>query len=183
MYNWPQRKNQRLKNFDYSQNGFYFVTICTKWRENIFGEITDGKMILNEYGKISDDVFVNLSNHYKNCIIDEYIFMPNHFHGIVIIDNTKIEDVGTGLKPVPTDTDMDNMLHKNHWLSEIIRWFKTFSSRNINNSQNNFVFAWQRSFFDIIIRNDEQLKKTRQYIIDNPLKWELDKNNPLNIKK
>jgi len=186
MYNWPQRKNQRLKNYDYSSNGFYFVTICTKLRENFFGKIIDWKMILNDYGKIAENVFVNLPNHYKNCLIDEYIFMPNHFHWIVIIDNSTKENatiVGTGFKPVPTTDNTDNDNAKKHWLSEIIRWFKTFSSRNINNSQNNFTFSWQRSFFDVIIRNDEQLEKTRQYIIDNPIKWELDKNNPINIKK
>jgi len=173
MYNWPQRKNQRLKNFDYSQNGFYFVTICTKWRENYFGEIIDWKMILNDYAKIAEKVFIDLPQHYKNCMIDEYIFMPNHFHAIIIIDNAMI--VGTGLKPVPTG--------KIHWLSEMVRWFKTFSSRNINNSQNDFTFAWQRSFFDVIIKNDEQLEKIRQYIIDNPMKWELDVNNSVNFKK
>jgi REP element-mobilizing transposase RayT len=64
-----------------------------------------------------------------------------------------------------------------HWLSEIIRWFKTFSSRNINNYQNKFIFSWQRSFYDVIIRNEKQLNIIRQYIIDNPLKWEFDKNN------
>lgn len=183
MYNWKQRKNQRLKNYDYSSNGFYFVTICTKWRENFFGEIVDGKIILNNYGKIAENVFLNLPNHYTNCLIDEYIFMPNHFHGIIIIYNTMT--VGTGFKPAPTSnqpvsTENDNT--KKHWLSEIVRWFKTFSSRNINNSQNDFIFSWQRSFFDVIIKNDKQLEKTRQYIIDNPLKWELDKNNPINIK-
>lgn len=187
MYNWPQRKNQRLKDFDYSKNWCYFVTICTKNRENFFWEIIDWKIILNDYWKIAENVFINLSNHYKNCIIDEYIFMPNHFHGIVVIDNAivgtgfkpvrdmwKNELIGTGLKPVPTG------INKNHWISEIIRWFKTFSSRNINNFQKDFIFSWQRSFFDVIIKNDEQLNKIRQYIIDNPLKWELDVNNKKN---
>ena len=171
MYNWPKRKNQRLRNYDYSQNWFYFVTICTKNRENYFGEILDWKMILNEYWKIAQDVLLNLPNHYKNSIIDEYIFMPNHFHWIIIIENATI--VGNGFKPFPTE----------HWLSEIIRGFKTFSSRIINNLQNDFMFSWQKSFYDMIIRNEEQLNKTRKYIIDNPLKWEFDKNNLVNVKK
>lgn len=67
MYNWPKRKNQRLRNYDYSQNWFYFVTICTKNRENYFGEILDWKMILNEYWKIAEDVLLNLPNHYWKC--------------------------------------------------------------------------------------------------------------------
>lgn len=90
--------------------------------------------------------------------------------------------VGTGFKPVPTGGG-DNNKQKTHWLSEIIRWFKTFSSRKINDYQNDFTFAWQRSFFDKIIRNDEQLNKTREYIINNPLKWEFDINNEKNFKK
>ncbi len=182
MYNWPKRKNQRLKNFDYSSNGWYFITICTKNRENYFGEIISGEMILNDYGKIAENSFLDLSNHYKNCILDEYIFMPNHFHCILFIENAP---VGTGLKPVPTNDDVnttDDGATKNHWLSEIIRWFKTFSSRNIHNSKKDFAFAWQRSFFDVIIRNEKHLQKTRQYIQENPLKWEQDKNNLSNLK-
>ncbi len=80
--------------------------------------------------------------------------------------------VGTGLKPVPTE----------HGLSEIIRGFKTFSSRKINECQNNFHFQWQRSFYDRVIRNDEELSKIRDYIFCNPAKWAEDRNNPLNMK-
>ncbi len=182
MYFWPQRKTSpRLKNYNYIKNWFYFVTICVKWREEHFWEITNWKMILNQYAKIAEKVFIDLPKHYKNLILDEYIFMPNHFHGIFVINNNmhNVETgfVRTGLKPVPTENTK-----KLHWLSEIIRWFKTFSSRNINKIQDDFWFRWQRSFFDVIIKNDEQLEKSRQYIINNPLKRQLDINNPINIK-
>ena len=127
MYDWPKRKKQRLENYDYSQNGFYFVTICTKNRENYFGEIENEKINLNECWKIAESVLLNLPEYYKNCHIDEYVFMPNHFHGIITMNNFR-----NGFKPFPTN---NRNCTKIHWLSEIIRSFKTFSSRNINNFQ------------------------------------------------
>ena len=193
-----KRKNQRLKNFDYWRNWYYFITICTEKRKNYFGKIFDWIMVLNKYWKIAENVFLNLPAHYENCVLDEFIFMPNHFHWIIIIDTSNLLKVSensrnndfiknnhidwnifrTGFKPVPTRSYHT----KKHWLSEIIRWFKTFSSRNINNNiKNKYAFSWQRSFFDMIIKNDEQLNKARQYIINNPLKWNLDENNPKNL--
>ncbi|MFZ2192661.1 MAG: transposase, partial [Candidatus Moraniibacteriota bacterium] len=116
-----------MENFDYSQNGMYFVTICTKNREHYFGEIVNGKMILNELGKITENVWKNLPHHYLNIKLDTYTIMPNHFHCIIEIVGTGF--VRTGFKPVPTD------IVKNHSLSEIIRGFKTFSARFINQQQ------------------------------------------------
>ena len=166
MQNLLNRKNQRLKEYNYLENGCYFITICTNERENYFGKIEEWNMILNEFWKIAEKTFVQSPEHYTNCRSNEYIVMPNHFHWIIEINN---EIMRTGLKPVPTK-------NKEHWLSEIIRWFKTFSSRKINEIQNDFRFSWQRSFYDRIIRNEDELNKIKQYIIDNPLKWEFDKN-------
>ncbi|MBX3043464.1 MAG: hypothetical protein KIT33_05120 [Candidatus Kapabacteria bacterium] len=90
------RKRNRLKDFDYSNDGYYFVTICTQNREEFFGKIKNGKMILNEYGAIVEKCWFDLPNHYKNCLLDEFIIMPNHIHGIVIIENY---NVWNGLKP------------------------------------------------------------------------------------
>jgi REP element-mobilizing transposase RayT len=128
-----------------------------KNRENWFGEISDGEMNLNSYGDILSACWLNLPNHYKNCILDVSIVMPNHFHGILIINNCV--SVGTDLKPVP----------KKHGLSEIIRGFKTFASIRINQISNNEkVFRWQRSFHDHIVRNEKSLETIRKYITNNP---------------
>ena len=124
-------------------------------------------MVLNKYGNIIKECWKGLTDHYVNCILDEFVIMPNHIHGIIQIDNHQI--VGTGLKPVPTV--------KNHGLSEIIRGFKTFSSRNINNLLKEGKFQWQRSFYDHIIRDQKSLLNIRNYIIENPLSWKLDKYN------
>ncbi len=160
------RKIPRLKNYDYSQPGYYFITICVQDRICCFGEIENGKMTLNEYGKIVSDCWLDLPNHYKNCELDVCAVMPNHFHGILIIS-----PVGKGLKPFPTKT---------HGLTEIIRGFKTFSSKKINILKQ-ISFSWQKSFHDHIIRKEESLDKIREYIANNPKQWELDAENPKNI--
>jgi putative transposase len=110
------RKSNRPKDYDYSQSNYYFVTICTKNHDHWFGEIKNQKMEINIYGEILNTCWMDLPNHYKNCLLDVSVIMPNHFHGIVIIDNENA--VGTGL-------------------SEMIRALKTFSSRRINAISNN----------------------------------------------
>jgi REP element-mobilizing transposase RayT len=144
--------------------------------ENIFGDIMGDAMILNEFGKIVDFCWHDLVNHYRNIRLDEYCIMPNHFHGIVIISgndncigivgNGPI--VGNGFKPFPTGTLPTG-------LSEIIRGFKTFSSRRIHETANNPKFRWQKSFHDHIIRTDEELYYIRKYIKNNPANWNKDK--------
>jgi putative transposase len=160
-----ERKPNRLKKFDYSSAGYYFVTICVHNRLCCFGDIIKGEMILNNYGKILKNCWLDLPNHYKNLELDEFIVMPNHFHGIA-----RITPVGNGLKPFPT---------KIHGLSEMIRGFKTFSSRKIN-ALKQIDFSWQKSFYDHIIRTGESLDKIRGYIQNNPKQWKLDNLNPKN---
>ena len=164
-------KSTRLKHFDYSSNGAYFVTICTKNRECVFGNVINGEMKLSDRGKIVEQCWDDLPNHYLNCILDTFVIMPNHVHGIIIIDNP----VEAGFKPASTNK-------KHHGLFEIIRAFKTFSSRKINQIQKSFYFRWQRDYYEHVIRNDEELNRVREYIINNPVQWELDNENPKNYK-
>lgn len=151
-----ERKRNRLKKFDYSQSGWYFVTVCAKNRVEYFGKVIDRKIVLNRYGEIIKNTWFNLPHHYRNCLLDEFILMQDHVHGIIII-----KYVGNGLKPFPTK----------YSLSEIIRGFKTFSSRSIHQLGSN-SFRWQKSFYDHIIRNEQSLWRIRQYIRDNPKHWE-----------
>ena len=166
-YGLPNRKRNRLEGYDYSLGGYYFVTICVKERFDFFGRIKNEKMFLNEYGKIVSSAWLDLPNHYFNCELDYYVIMPDHVHGIIIIDNT--------LKK-------KNDKSVNYSLSEIIRGFKTFSSKRINEKLKiDKKFRWQKSFYDRIIRSENELYFIRNYIQLSPLKWDIEKNHPENL--
>jgi putative transposase len=140
----PRRKNVRLKCYDYSLPGAYFITICTK---NKTPTISSGKI-----RSIIENVWYNLPNHYQNISLDEFVIMPNHIHGLIIIKGK-------------TDTK----------LSEIIRAFKSFSTREINKmSGAPGQSFWQRNYYEHIIRNEKELLEIRQYIRNNPLQWQKD---------
>jgi REP element-mobilizing transposase RayT len=132
-----------------------------------FGEVEKGKMILNDFGRILDNLWNWLPEQYGYCRIDEYVIMPNHFHGILIIDPT---DVVTS-----RDLSLQKEEIKIKPLSELIGVFKTKSSKEIH-LKGNKSFKWQRSFYDRIIRNEKELYNIQKYIKQNPLKWEIEKN-------
>ncbi len=188
----------RLKGRDYSNSGFYYVTVCVKNREMLFGEIVNNKMILNEHGKIINHCWYDLINHYENMKPDTFVIMPNHIHGIVVIfdiskknNDGDIEinidtndNVETGFKPVsttfttPLTPSSMPKTKKQYSLSEIIRGFKTFSARKINQLRNTSgVSVWQPRFYDRIIRDEQELFNVRNYINNNPIKWDEDKYN------
>jgi REP element-mobilizing transposase RayT len=159
------RHSTRLKGYDYTQAGGYFVTICTKEWVHLFGDIQNGEMIINNLGRIVQHQWLDLPKHYAGVELDDFIVMPNHFHGVIIINGivtTKRNLVGAGLKPAPTNT-------KNHGLPELIRAFKTFSARKINKVNGNQApTIWQRGYFDRVIRNVSELDRIREYIRANP---------------
>lgn len=174
MYTWPERKPLRLKQYDYSQDGYYFITICTKNREHYFWEIVDGEMMLNDYGKIVQKCFWDINNHYQNVELDIYVIMPNHLHCIIILKNNT---VGNEYFRSESNNRNENIHFLQANISNIIKWFKIWITKEIRNNYKDFTFAWQKSFFDVIIKNDEQLEKSREYILNNPLQWEFDTNN------
>ena len=165
------RKANRYKNYDYSSNGYYFVTICTKGRLEYFGKVIDENMILNKYGAIVQQRWLWLQDHFDYVRCGEYVVMPNHFHGILIIDaDFNVVNV------VRTSRDLSLPQRKIKSLSELIGAFKTTSSKLIH--QSGFKeFRWQRSFHDHIIRDAKSLNNISQYIIDNPENWKNDENN------
>ena len=163
-------KSIRLKQFDYSQPGFYFVTICIKNRVELFGNITQGKMHLNPLGLIAEQIWEQTPKSYSCAALNEFIFMPNHMHGIVIIKPHGSHDgtprhAATGLRSLVSDS-LPSII--NHYKGAVTKACKKLSAD----------FAWQSRFYDHIIRKDESLDKIREYIRNNPLKWELDRNNP-----
>lgn len=155
------RRSIRLKGYDYSRPGAYFITICTHQRECLLGEIIDGQIQLNQFGKIVQYHWQNLEKHHSHIQLDEFVVMPNHFHGIIII-NTKLD----------TDTSINIQQTA---IPEIIRGFKTFSARQINKLRHQpGVPLWQRNYYERIIRDEEELNQIKKYIINNPQNWEKD---------
>ncbi|MCP4583982.1 MAG: transposase [candidate division Zixibacteria bacterium] len=163
----PIRKANRLPDYDYSTAGYYFVTINIKDKSNHFGDVIDGKMKLNGVGMIADHYWEQIPDHYTNVKLDEYVIMPNHIHGIIIISGVK----RTAQCAVPTDNRQEK---RHNRLSTVIRTYKTLTGREIRKTGKSPDFTWQRSFYDHVIRNNEALMIARQYIQDNPLKWHLD---------
>lgn len=154
------RKSNRLPRYDYSQDGYYFVTVCTHNRIEWFGKIENDQMILNECGQIVEKQWVWLSEQYSYVKLDEFAVMPNHLHGILII-------VGGG---------RDRPLQKIKSLSELIGAFKTTSSKLIHMAGLK-DFHWQKSFYDHVIRNEKELMEIREYVLNNPKKWDMDIEN------
>ena len=169
---YPDRKRIRLKDYDYSKPGYYFVTINRNKNSNDLSSIKNGEIKLGETGKIVDKVWNDLPNHYPNCQLDEYIIMPNHIHGII-----KLNDCREGFITLPDKNVKTNKI--NHGLPEIIRGFKTFSSKTINEKiKPRQKFRWHKSYYDRVIRSERELNNVRKYIVNNPLSWENDRHNP-----
>jgi REP element-mobilizing transposase RayT len=176
-YNICQRKPCRQPGIDYTRPGFYFVTICTKEKEEILGKVVGENMESNDYGRIVHECWLALPDYYRYCRLHEFVIMPNHVHGIVeIIQSINVGDgsyVGTGFKPVRSLSQPA----RSYSLSEILRAFKTFSSRTINQKYPDGLFQWQRSFHDRIIRDKGELIAIGRYIVDNPCHWADDEEN------
>ena len=177
----------RLTGFDYSRDGYYFVTICTKYRIECFGSIMDAKMGLSLLGLATDECWRAIPKHFPFVRLDEYIIMPNHVHGILEIYNN-VGNVETQNVASHTPTETQNVAslrhdkpYKNKFgpqsknISSIIRGFKIGVTKYAH--QNGIPFMWQERFYDRIIRDERALYKIRQYIIENPAKWWRDRNN------
>jgi putative transposase len=171
-----ERKRNRLKDYNYSQEGYYFVTICTKDREEWFGNIEQESVNLSRYGKIAHDFWVGIPTHFENVAIDELSVMPNHMHGILIIEGDMVGNAY--MRSHQRNAFMRSLQNRtNMLLSKIIQQYKASVTRKINSLEGGLHFGWQKSFYDHVIRNDRSLDNLRQYIINNSLKWELDIEN------
>ena len=188
------RRSQRLKEYDYSQAGAYFVTLCTQNRKCFFGEIVQGEMLLNNTGEMVEKWYYELENKFPNTHCDEFVIMPNHFHCIITI----IKPVGADLCVCPNKSKLNKITpnaldeHANESMGEhagsplhiIIQWFKTMTTNEYirNIKINNWIpfngKLWQRNYYDHVIRNDHEIKRIRKYIQNNPLKWNDDVDNP-----
>jgi len=157
----PRRRSLRLRTYDYASPGAYFITVCTHRSACLFGRISDGVVRLNALGTLVETCWQALPMHYLHAELDAFVVMPNHIHGIlVLVDESS----------------------KRHGLPEIVRAFKTFSSRRVNETRNSGgTQVWQRGYYEHVIRNERSLGRIQSYIETNPLRWELDKENSKNV--
>ncbi|MCP4614774.1 MAG: transposase [Planctomycetes bacterium] len=170
------RRSIRLKGYDYSQNGAYFVTICTRNKESLFGNVTDGKMQLEKAGLLVESLWLETATIRNDISLDEYVVMPNHIHGIIIINRR-----GT-LQRAPTQESFGSPTLDS--IPTIIRLFKSTVTKQINIIRHTPRSpVWQRGYYEHVIRNRQSLAKIRKYIINNPLTWDLDKENPFYIEE
>jgi putative transposase len=183
------RRSIRLKGYDYSQEGAYFITLCINKRLCLFGDVVDDEVQLNDAGKMLQTWWDKLSGKYENIKLDEYIIMPNHMHGIIFIVGADpcVCPKGQTVQTQPEGEHAGSPLQNNVIpLSRMIQWFKMMSTNEyiINVKQKNWLpfykKLWQRDYYERIIRNENELNKIRDYIIYNPHKWDLDRNNPKN---
>ncbi len=192
------RRSIRLPNYDYSQSGAYFITICTHQREWLFGEILNEKMLLNEFGNIARNEWLETPKIRPNLELGEFIIMPNHIHGIIWIKDELSKGVSGGedevdrkgvLQYAPRSKGTEHRAPTKHHITTvekfgkptsnsiptIIRSFKAATTKQINITRKLPGFAvWQRNYYEHIIRNEKDLNNITQYIKNNPKNWEKD---------
>jgi len=184
----------RLQTWDYANEGAYFITICTENRRHFFGDVTDGKMILTNAGVIADILWHEIKHHNKNALLGEFIVMPNHIHGILILDVENAARTGDGIQtrhalslvaahePNADSPKSPGQLRFQHQgkntVSSIIGAYKSAVTKHCNRL--GIEFGWQTRFYDHIIRDDQAFENISYYILNNATKWEMDKFNKLN---
>ncbi|PKL81722.1 MAG: transposase [Ignavibacteriae bacterium HGW-Ignavibacteriae-3] len=170
-------ESARFKEWDYSIPWYYFVTLNTKYHQYYFGNVLNGIMELNGVGRIVEEEWTKTKLIRKNVDLDYHIIMPNHLHGIIIINEPR-RDVARNVST--NNNKYSKMSPKSGSLSSIIRSFKSAVSKNIH-EYGCTDFSRQSRFYDRIIRNENELFNIRRYIIQNPLRWEYEKDKPENI--
>ena len=169
------RRSIRLRDYDYSWAGWYFVTLCTHGRECILGKAMNDSILETDLGKLVRETWAHLPNHYA-VELDDFVMMPNHIHGIIIIRDSTVGAIHESPLRKDAKSKRRKML-----LSKIIGRFKMTSAKRINLLRETPGRpAWQRGFYEHIIRNDTDLHRIRIYMKNNPLQWALDEENPEN---
>jgi len=190
------RKSIRLRGYDYSRNGLYFITICTYNRECLFGEIMDKEMMLNDAGKIANECWLNIPEHFPNAILHEHVVMPNHVHGIIELSDTAmtvdennvgVQDAGEqtvgvqNFEPLPPAPSPPTPSPQNQFqhiiprsIGSIVRGYKIGVTKFFRDNTD-IYHVWQRNYHEYIIRSEQSYLRISEYIINNPKMWENDK--------
>lgn len=169
------RRSIRLRGFDYSEAGAYFVTICTYDKKCLFGEVVKNQMKLSEIGGIAEKCWVEIPEHFDNVELDDFVTMPNHVHGIIVLRDMFVR----AQYSEPRQNRFQHVIPKS--LGSIVRSYKGGVTR-ICHREGNLRFRWQRDFYEHVIRHDKDLNRIRDYIRDNPSNWDIDDHFPGNIR-
>lgn len=194
------RRSIRLKGYNYAQTGAYFVTIVTQGRESLFGDVRNNEMVLNDAGNMVAKWWCTLPRKFPSIAVNTFVIMPNHFHGIIIIE----ENVGADLRVCPNGTENDGGREKgehagsplpdngtprpNAPISQIIQWFKTMTTNEYIRGVKQLGWTtflgklWQRNYYEHIIRDDADWDRIQRYIEANPAMWADDQENPGNTR-
>ena len=172
--NVGSRRSMRLKPYDYSLAGYYFLTVCAQNRQCVFGEIINGKMALNEAGEMIETNWNKLPRRFPNIKLDEFVIMPNHMHGVIII-------VGAPLVGAQNNDIADRAATRAApTLGDIVGAFKSIAANEYIRSVKNNDWPpfkgsiWQRNYYEHIIRDECDLNRVREYVVNNPYKWQED---------
>jgi REP element-mobilizing transposase RayT len=187
----PLRKKIRLTEYDYSQNGAYFITLCSYNKECLFGEIKDEQMIMNDLGMIVFNEWLKSAAIRSEITLDDFVVMPNHFHGIAVIcrNDTPIDLTRncaggqTGDRPVAHTKQQGAPKSgpRRESIGALLSGFKSAVTKQVNAVRRTHGQpVWQRNYYEHIIRNEESLCKIKEYILSNPMNWHRDRLNPVN---
>ena len=181
---FPQRKSIRLRGYDYSLAGAYFVTICSHGKRCLLSSLSGNSVELSPAGKIVQAVWNSLPERFPRLVLDEFVIMPNHLHAVL-----GFVGAGLALPALSVGTDANDRAStvpkpavaraKTHSLADVIGAFKSISTIQVNRLlQRKGVPLWHRNYYEHIVRKGEDLRKIQQYILENPLNWALDTENP-----
>ncbi|NLE46700.1 MAG: transposase [Chloroflexi bacterium] len=178
------RRSIRLPGYDYAQAGAYFVTLCTQGRECLFGDVMDGVMQLNDAGLVAERCWLEIPTHFPRVVLDAVIIMPNHVHGILVITDSTVvgannhSTVGAkDLSPLRPSARTPLPSGTSGTIGSVVRGFKIGVTKWMRHNTSHFD-VWQRDYYEHIIHNEESLRRIREYIVNNPLQWMLDRENP-----
>jgi len=153
--NKHRRRSIRLAGYDYTHAGVYYVTICVQGRICWLGDVVDGSVRLSSYGVMVDDCWRRIPAHFPNIVLDAWVVMPNHLHGLITVT------------PPPPNVPART-------LGQLVAWFKYQSTCAVNNQRGGQTQLWQRNYYEHIVRDDADLERIRAYITDNPRRWQGD---------
>jgi putative transposase len=174
------RRSIRLRDYDYARAGAYFVTTCVQGRKCLFGEIIDGKIRLSEFGRVAWECWDTMPEHFRHVRLDVFVVMPNHVHGILFITSVG----ATHASPKMSNALTNPAGPKQRSLGVIVGSFKSAATKRVNALRGTpGMRVWQRNYYEHVIRDEEDLRELREYIVNNPLRWELDQLHPDNPSK